>query len=178
MSLDIARNIAFSGLWATQVQISVASANIANADTKGYTEKTANQASSITSRGRYRRHRHRHQQHRRQAVAEIADRCQLRPRLGRHRQQLSDRARAALWQYREFQQCDDGHVACEHAGGVRVGPDVARERPEQRIAAVSRPSARSATWRRNCGRRRAVSKRCAPVPIRIFPHLSRASTLI
>ena len=49
MSLDIARNIAFSGLWATQVQISVASANIANADTKGYTEKTANQASSITS---------------------------------------------------------------------------------------------------------------------------------
>ena len=49
VSLDIARNIAFSGLWATQVQISVASANIANADTKGYTEKTANQASSITS---------------------------------------------------------------------------------------------------------------------------------
>ena len=49
MSLDIARSIAFSGLWATQVQISVASANIANADTKGYTAKTANQASSITS---------------------------------------------------------------------------------------------------------------------------------
>jgi len=49
VSLDIARSIAFSGLWATQVQISVASANIANADTKGYTAKTANQASSITS---------------------------------------------------------------------------------------------------------------------------------
>lgn len=49
MSLDIARSIAFSGLSATQVQISVASANIANADTKGYTEKTANQASNVTA---------------------------------------------------------------------------------------------------------------------------------
>ena len=48
-SLDIARSIAFSGLSATQVQISVASANISNADTKGYTEKTANQSSSVTS---------------------------------------------------------------------------------------------------------------------------------
>ncbi len=49
MSLDIARNIAFSGLWATQVQISVASSNISNADTTGYTEKTANQSSSVTA---------------------------------------------------------------------------------------------------------------------------------
>lgn len=49
MSLDIARSIAFSGLSATQVQITVASANISNADTKGYTEKTANQSSSITA---------------------------------------------------------------------------------------------------------------------------------
>ncbi|WP_420965261.1 flagellar hook-associated protein FlgK [Bradyrhizobium sp. B120] len=48
-SLDVARSIAFSGLSATQVQISVASANISNADTKGYTEKTANQSSSVTS---------------------------------------------------------------------------------------------------------------------------------
>ncbi|WP_315835674.1 flagellar hook-associated protein FlgK [Bradyrhizobium prioriisuperbiae] len=48
MSLDIARSIAFSGLMTTQVQISVASANIANADTKGYTEKTANQSSVVT----------------------------------------------------------------------------------------------------------------------------------
>ncbi|SDD46187.1 flagellar hook-associated protein 1 FlgK [Bradyrhizobium brasilense] len=48
-SLDIARSIAFSGLSATQVQISVASANISNADTKGYTAKTANQSSSVTS---------------------------------------------------------------------------------------------------------------------------------
>ncbi|WP_166305345.1 flagellar hook-associated protein FlgK [Bradyrhizobium sp. 2S1] len=47
-SLDIARSIAFSGLSATQVQISVTSANISNADTKGYTEKTANQSASVT----------------------------------------------------------------------------------------------------------------------------------
>jgi flagellar hook-associated protein 1 FlgK len=44
MSLDIARLIAVSSLMATQVEISVASANIANAGTTGYTEKTANQA--------------------------------------------------------------------------------------------------------------------------------------
>lgn len=49
MSLDIARSIAFSGLSAAQVQISVASSNIANADTAGYTEKIANQASSVTA---------------------------------------------------------------------------------------------------------------------------------
>ncbi|VIO76432.1 Flagellar hook-associated protein 1 [Bradyrhizobium ivorense] len=48
MSLSVAQSIAFSGLSATSVQISVASGNIANADTKGYTQKTANQASSVT----------------------------------------------------------------------------------------------------------------------------------
>ncbi|WP_407178851.1 flagellar hook-associated protein FlgK [Bradyrhizobium sp. STM 3562] len=48
-SLDIARLIAFSGLSATQVQISVASSNISNADTAGYTEETANQASLVTA---------------------------------------------------------------------------------------------------------------------------------
>jgi flagellar hook-associated protein 1 FlgK len=48
MSLDIARLIAFSGLSAAQLQISVASSNIANADTTGYTEKTANQVSDVT----------------------------------------------------------------------------------------------------------------------------------
>lgn len=48
MSLDIAQAIAFSGLSAAQVQISVTSANISNADTTGYTEKTANQSSSVT----------------------------------------------------------------------------------------------------------------------------------
>ncbi|MEK9278346.1 MULTISPECIES: flagellar hook-associated protein FlgK [unclassified Bradyrhizobium] len=49
MSLDIARLIAFSGLSATQVQISVTSSNISNADTTGYTEKTATQSSSVTN---------------------------------------------------------------------------------------------------------------------------------
>lgn len=49
MSLDIARSIAFSGLSATSVQISVTSSNISNADTAGYTTKTANQSSSVTN---------------------------------------------------------------------------------------------------------------------------------
>ena len=49
MSLDIARLIAFSGLSATQVKISVASSNISNADTTGYTEKTATQSSTVTA---------------------------------------------------------------------------------------------------------------------------------
>ncbi|MBR0954649.1 flagellar hook-associated protein FlgK [Bradyrhizobium canariense] len=49
MSLNIARSIAFSGLSATSVQISVTSSNISNADTTGYTEKTANQSSSVTN---------------------------------------------------------------------------------------------------------------------------------
>lgn len=49
MSLDIARSIAFSGLSATSVQLSVTSSNISNADTTGYTVKTANQSSSVTA---------------------------------------------------------------------------------------------------------------------------------
>lgn len=49
MSLDIASRIAVSSLMATQVQISVTSANISNADTKGYTEKTANQAAVVSA---------------------------------------------------------------------------------------------------------------------------------
>lgn len=48
MSLDVARSIAVSSLMASQVQISVASSNIANADTAGYTEKTANQAATTS----------------------------------------------------------------------------------------------------------------------------------
>ncbi len=49
MSLSITRYIAYSALMTTQVQLNVASANIANADTDGYTRKTANQASAIYS---------------------------------------------------------------------------------------------------------------------------------
>jgi len=49
VSLDIARSIAFSGLSATSVQISVTSSNISNADTTGYTKKSANQSSSVTN---------------------------------------------------------------------------------------------------------------------------------
>ncbi|UFZ04734.1 flagellar hook-associated protein FlgK [Bradyrhizobium ontarionense] len=48
MSLDIARLVAFSGISATELQISVASSNISNADTKGYTQKTANQVTNVT----------------------------------------------------------------------------------------------------------------------------------
>jgi flagellar hook-associated protein 1 FlgK len=48
VSLNIAQSIAVSSLMATQVQISVASANIANAGTPGYTEKTANQAATTS----------------------------------------------------------------------------------------------------------------------------------
>jgi flagellar hook-associated protein 1 FlgK len=44
VSLDIARSIAVNSLMAAQLKISVASANISNADTKGYTVKTANQS--------------------------------------------------------------------------------------------------------------------------------------
>lgn len=47
MSLSVIRNIAYNSLMTTQVQISVASANIANADTAGYTQKTANQTSLV-----------------------------------------------------------------------------------------------------------------------------------
>jgi flagellar hook-associated protein 1 len=49
VSLDVALRIAVSSLMTTQVQMSVASANISNADTTGYTEKTANQAASVTA---------------------------------------------------------------------------------------------------------------------------------
>jgi flagellar hook-associated protein 1 FlgK len=48
VSLDIARSIAVSSLMASQVQISVASSNVANADTTGYTVKTANQVSTTS----------------------------------------------------------------------------------------------------------------------------------
>jgi flagellar hook-associated protein 1 len=48
VSLDIALRIAISSLMTTQVQMSVASANIANADTTGYTEKTANQTATVS----------------------------------------------------------------------------------------------------------------------------------
>ena len=48
MSLDVARSIAVSSLMATQVQISVASANIANASTTGYTKKTAVQSATVS----------------------------------------------------------------------------------------------------------------------------------
>jgi flagellar hook-associated protein 1 len=48
VSLDVALRIAVSSLMATELQMSVASANIANADTTGYTEKTANQTASVT----------------------------------------------------------------------------------------------------------------------------------
>lgn len=49
MSLDVALRIATSSLMTTQVQISVASANISNADTKGYTVKTANQVANVSA---------------------------------------------------------------------------------------------------------------------------------
>lgn len=49
MSLDIARSIAVNSLMVTQVQISVTSSNISNADTTGYTVKTANQSAQVTS---------------------------------------------------------------------------------------------------------------------------------
>ncbi|MBR1220949.1 flagellar hook-associated protein FlgK [Bradyrhizobium sp. U87765 SZCCT0131] len=48
MSINSASYIAYSSLMATQVQMTVASSNIANADTTGYTEETANQAPTVT----------------------------------------------------------------------------------------------------------------------------------
>ncbi|CCE00048.1 flagellar hook-associated protein FlgK [Bradyrhizobium sp. STM 3809] len=48
MSLDIARLVAFTGISTTELQISVASSNISNADTKGYTQKTADQVADVT----------------------------------------------------------------------------------------------------------------------------------
>ena len=49
MSLNSAALIAFSGLSAAQVQISIASSNISNADTAGYTEEIANQVADVTN---------------------------------------------------------------------------------------------------------------------------------
>lgn len=49
MSLDIARLIAFSGISATELQIGIASANISNADTAGYTRKSAVQVANVTA---------------------------------------------------------------------------------------------------------------------------------
>jgi flagellar hook-associated protein 1 FlgK len=48
VSLDIARLIAFSGISATELQIAVATSNVTNADTPGYTQKNANQESLVT----------------------------------------------------------------------------------------------------------------------------------
>jgi len=48
MSLAVARYIACSAMMTAQTQSAVASANIANADTTGYTKKTANQAAQVT----------------------------------------------------------------------------------------------------------------------------------
>ncbi|AMN39093.1 flagellar hook-associated protein FlgK [Rhodoplanes sp. Z2-YC6860] len=47
MSINSAAYIALSGMMATQVQMSVASANISNAGTTGYTEKTAQQEAVV-----------------------------------------------------------------------------------------------------------------------------------
>jgi flagellar hook-associated protein 1 FlgK len=48
VSLDVALRIATSSLMTTQVKISVASSNISNADTTGYTVKTANQVATVS----------------------------------------------------------------------------------------------------------------------------------
>lgn len=49
MSLSAIRTIATSGLAASQVQIQIASSNIANADTDGYTRKTGTQSAIVTT---------------------------------------------------------------------------------------------------------------------------------
>lgn len=49
MSISSATQIAYSGLAAAQVQMTVASANISNADTPGYTEKTGNQSAVVSA---------------------------------------------------------------------------------------------------------------------------------
>ncbi len=49
MSLSIARYAAYSALMTTQTQISVASSNIANADTDGYTRKVATQVATVSN---------------------------------------------------------------------------------------------------------------------------------
>ncbi|NJL07828.1 MAG: flagellar hook-associated protein FlgK [Methylacidiphilales bacterium] len=48
MSFSVIRNIATGSLTATQVQVSVTSSNIANADVEGYTRKLAAQISTVT----------------------------------------------------------------------------------------------------------------------------------
>jgi len=48
MSINGAAYIAFSGLSAAQTQMTIASANISNAGTTGYTEKTGNQSTMVT----------------------------------------------------------------------------------------------------------------------------------
>jgi flagellar hook-associated protein 1 FlgK len=48
VSLEIARHIAVSSLMASQVQITVSSSNISNADTTGYTVKTATQVATTS----------------------------------------------------------------------------------------------------------------------------------
>lgn len=49
MSLSIASTIAYSALRATEVQMSVSSNNIANADTEGYTVKSATRVSTVAN---------------------------------------------------------------------------------------------------------------------------------
>lgn len=49
MSFSTIRSIAYSSLSAAQYQMSVTSSNIANADTTGYTRKTANQAAAVSN---------------------------------------------------------------------------------------------------------------------------------
>ncbi|MBI1203235.1 MAG: flagellar hook-associated protein FlgK [Rhodopseudomonas sp.] len=49
MSLSVARYAAYSAMMTTQLQISVASSNIANADTAGYTKKSAAQTSTVSN---------------------------------------------------------------------------------------------------------------------------------
>ncbi|MDJ0932521.1 flagellar basal body protein [Breoghania sp.] len=49
MSLSTASSIASSSLTATQAQLSVTAANIANADTDGYTRKEASSSTLVTS---------------------------------------------------------------------------------------------------------------------------------
>jgi flagellar hook-associated protein 1 FlgK len=49
MTLSVASKIAYTALMSTQVQMNVTSANIANADTAGYTKKTATQSSLVTA---------------------------------------------------------------------------------------------------------------------------------
>lgn len=49
MSFAIIRNAATTSLAATQVQIAIASSNIANADTAGYTRKSATQSTTVTN---------------------------------------------------------------------------------------------------------------------------------